>query len=473
MSVTSQRSQSALDRRAAIESARSERESRFRQEELYRMIEEEKDLEVADQESVAEGNPDKLTADALLIQEPISLVHLQRRIAELDRTREALVRAQSGLLDSNAEGDHRRHSIADQLHSDSPPDHNTALKHLPLVSTVPTATLSLKVKPMVPKPWKGSFLAAERDSAIKSMKGYFAAIGLDLTARIDEDFSPQAFHIVRSLFSNESGPGGVSPQAWYDARNERSPWNTANEVLEAMELYWVDDTAKERAVAALRACRQGSLTARQFGTKVEQLASACKGRRFTEEDLTEIFNNGLTPSTKEYLDLQVKQGRRLMRREFGFLEQVAIAAEKDHVLKDYKLETRTKVSIHTSVPVLAETSSTNKTLRDSQWETKAQHWQATHPIDQKSAWHQPVGTKKPEPGLVCFNCCKAREHFSPQCSFPRGDPTKRSFVVASLKLSGHSAPVTSSLSTSSPFTTSTASLSSIPTNTAEGKGSDE
>ncbi|GAA5979642.1 hypothetical protein JCM11641_007899, partial [Rhodosporidiobolus odoratus] len=190
------------------------------------------------------------------------------------------------------------------------------------------ASVSVCVKVNPPQAWKGSYDRTVREAWIKTVEGYFAAIGLKVQARLSESSTPYPFHLLRSLFSPDQ-VNGLSALAWFDARHRRSPFTSALQVLEAVRSHWKDDQAADAALAAYRSARQGSLRARDFGAKVETLGDACFDRTIDEADRVSSFVAGLNANYREFLKTQLATLKTMGRAPVTLSAHVDLAAAAD------------------------------------------------------------------------------------------------------------------------------------------------
>ncbi|GAA5992935.1 hypothetical protein JCM11641_002022 [Rhodosporidiobolus odoratus] len=309
----------------------------------------------------------------------------------------------------------------------------------------PLASLSVKVKASPPTAWKGVYDHTQREAWIKTVDGYFAAIGLDLQARLDEFLSPYPFHIVRSLFSSEPTNGGVSALAWFDARHCRSPFSSAKQVLDAVRSHWHDDQAAEAALLAYRSARQGSSRARDFGSRWETLADACFDRELDEKDRISTFVAGLNSQYREFVKTQVAMLKTMSNEPSTLAGYVRLAATADGLdsfvgsLKKTggvssssippKKSTGTHAPAASAGPPPLATGAESKTAR---WRSRAKEWQAAHPASSQAEWRRDGDRKSPHP-QYCYHCGQFDSHFSASCPNARRDP--KSVILAAFKTS--------------------------------------
>jgi hypothetical protein len=428
-SLSSHRSSASVQRREDLErrrALRAQEEERIRQDE-------EQEIEAQDEASlvgtgIAGGVP--LTEAALFANSQPSIQELRARI-------EHLALEQKMLTDQLATQD-----LKPSIPLGAPPSrvsfpHEFFPRGITGGSGFAVATVSQKVRPDKPKPWKGSFDQGVRDGWIRSLKGYLAGLGIALDARIDESLAPLPFNLLRACFDADTPSTGVSPQQWFDSCNLRAPWTTASEVIRAVESFWVDDHAKVRSITAFRAARQGPLRAREFGALVEQLAVACHARSLTDEARKEVFLFGLQPSVKVPVDLFVRQEERRQGVILSFDAVVNIAADYDGVAHVMPPVSSRKEGRSTSAPSpLTSTTHTGSTPVKvtpprQDWVTQATEWQSTHPVADKATWLRSNGRKSAHP-IQCFNCGKRGDVYSISCQDPRVVPSKAPLYVAGI-----------------------------------------
>ncbi|GAA5973563.1 hypothetical protein JCM11641_007122 [Rhodosporidiobolus odoratus] len=321
----------------------------------------------------------------------------------------------------------------------------------------PLASLTVKVKATPPSAWKGVYDYAQREAWIKTVEGYFAAIGLDLQARIDEVLSPYPFHIVRSLFSSELANGGVSALSWFDARHRRLPFSSAKQVLDAVRSHWHDDQAAEAALLAYRSARQGSARARDFGSRLETLADACFDRELDEKDRISTFVAGLNSQYREFVKTQVAMLKTLGYDPTTLSGYVRLAATADGLesfssplkksggVSSSASSVPKKASVtHSGGPSTGSTpSGSGPETKTSRWRARAEDWQAAHPVASRDEWRR-EGDRKPPQSQYCYHCGQFALHFSASCPNACRDP--KTVVLAAFKTSGFSNPPSSSTS---------------------------
>ncbi|GAA5919122.1 hypothetical protein JCM5296_003861, partial [Sporobolomyces johnsonii] len=389
----SSRSEGSAARRAEA-AAQAEEDRRLRWEafeaneaRLARELEEE--LELADLESAAvkeEFVPEREVSShksALEAEEDV----VRRSMAELDERRARLQR----ILDAKA--------------GVRVGDGAAPLTVVSADADVPLAEVSLKLKITPPPSWKGEYDHAKRESWIKTLRGYCAAIGLDIQARLSESDTPTPFFTIRSLFSSES-VNGFSAVAWFDARNDRSPFLSVQQVIDAVRAHWKDDTAAETALQVYRTARQGSSRARDFGSRLETLADAVFDRQIDDADRVSTFVVGLNANYREYLKTQMALLRTLGKAPTTLREVVDLAAVADGLDSfTTSLKRSGGVPSSTSSPspkksspgthasptsastgVSASSAGSSLEARTTRWRANAENWQAAHPLATKSAW---------------------------------------------------------------------------------------
>ncbi|GAA5994091.1 hypothetical protein JCM11641_006444, partial [Rhodosporidiobolus odoratus] len=313
-----------------------------------------------------------------------------------------------------------------------------------VVEDQPLASSSVKVKASPPSAWKGVYDYAQREAWIKTVEGYFAAIGLGLQARIDEVLSPYPFHIVRSLFSSEPTNGGVSVLAWFDARHRRSPFTSAKQVLDAVRSHWHDDQAADAALLAYRSARQGSARARDFGSRLETLADACFDRVLDEEDRIPTFVVGLNSQYREFVKTQVAMLKTLGQEPSTLAGYVRLAATADG-LESFTSSFKNTGGVSSPTPSSTKKSSVTHTSgpsaglqgpasgpegKTARWRTRAEEWQTAHPASSSAEWRR-EGDRKPPHPQYCYHCGQFAEHYSVSCPNSRRDP--KSVVLAAFR----------------------------------------
>lgn len=400
-----------MSRRQELDERSRVRLESFQKQEAEIREEEMKELLECDLESEA-GRGVRLTAGALAVATGFSPVDALSRIEDL--------KVELAQLESTLP------QIKMQPMSVSP------TFPLPSHVTPRLADVLKNVKIIAPKPFSGSYNAAVRDGWILTVKGYFASIGLDLNAHIDEVHAAHAYYIVRSLLSPEV-TSGVSPQQWFDTRQLQTPWITTNDVLVAIRAYWVDDHSNERNLLTFRASKQSHLRAREFGSLVQQNAVACTHRQFTDEDLKEVFLSGLEPRFKEHVDMQIRQSTRLNVVN-TFASLVDIAADLDATVGRSVPRKPMGVTPSTSSLTVRTDTSLDKISKPSTWLTEATNWQLRFPMSSLSTWQRPPSSKPVPTHLQCFNCGVLGRHYSNNCTSPRIAPGSAPVYVAGVHI---------------------------------------
>jgi hypothetical protein len=320
------------------------------------------------------------------------------------------------------------------------------------------ATTSFKVKVTPPEKWKGRYEHVEREAWIRTVEGYLASLGLKLTARIGRSLTPYPHFIIRSLFSSDATNGSLSALSWFDARDRRDPFLSAQQVLDAVRSHWKDDQAAEAALDAYRGARQGSLRARDFGSRVETLADACFDQTFSESDRMATFVRGLNPAYKDYVKTQLATLVLVGKTPATLSSLVDVAATADG-LETFVSSLKSKGSgggSSTTTPngagkktgtaddlgkVKGETPSSSEE-KTRNWRSRAATWQSNHPLSSSSDWRSD-GNKKPDQKQYCYNCGRLADHFSRACPYDRKDPkgTTLAALFASLSTTGSSESV--------------------------------
>ncbi|BGP45951.1 hypothetical protein JCM10450v2_001788 [Rhodotorula kratochvilovae] len=299
---------------------------------------------------------------------------------------------------------------------------------------------TVKIKVDKPKAWDGKFEWAARETWIRTATLYLASIGVRLDDVLDETETPEAFYIVRGFFSTEASSDGVSPQRWFDALNDRSPFPSPRAVFAAIKAHWADDAAAETALEKYRAAKQGNLKARDFGAKVDSLANACMDRVVDELDRKTTFLGGLNSDVKDFT--KVELARRGVSSGAGlvsYADLVKIAAITD-TLSSFSRKSATSSSSAPSgkkstgtdspsskAPAASSSSSTPKPPAG--WVDAAVEFQRENPLATKSEWHRP--SSNPTPGKMwCYNCATYDRHYSRACTKPCRDP--KTVVIAAI-----------------------------------------
>ncbi|GAA5918251.1 hypothetical protein JCM5296_000268 [Sporobolomyces johnsonii] len=305
----------------------------------------------------------------------------------------------------------------------------------------PLAEVSIKVKVSPPDKWRGKFDYVEREAWIATVEGYLASIGLALDATLDKSLTPYPFFIVRTLFSADATHGGSSPLSWFDARQRRTPFTSAQQVLDAVRAHWRDDHAAEAALTAYRSARQGALRARDFGSRVETLADACFDRDLDEQDRIATFVLGLNSNYKEYLKTQMALLSKLGRSPVTLQDVVGIAAVADGLESFASSLKRTGAVSSPSSPskkgnaahvpaVPSSTGSGSAPGKGEMWRRRAEEWQKTHPAAARQEWQRDSSSKPSQP-VLCYHCGQLGDHYSTACKNPRKDP--KTVLVAAIR----------------------------------------
>ncbi|GAA5897888.1 hypothetical protein JCM5296_004961 [Sporobolomyces johnsonii] len=425
---------SASRRAAAALQAAADRERRrlaFEENEARLAQELEDQLKVADAESEAvklagsEARPTPLQSAAEAEEEVV-----RREIADLAARQALLQRILEGKMSGGGESGEDGDSVAG---SETP--------------SVPSglASLNVKLKVVPPPLWKGDYDHVKREGWIKTVQGYLAAVGFDPQARLSESLTPHPFHVVRSLFSPEL-VNGFSALSWFDARQRREPFTSAQQVLDAVRAHWKDDHAAEAAVQAYRAARQGPSRARDYGSRLETLADACFDRTIGEDDRITTFVSGLNANYREYLKTQVAMLKQLGRAPSslqGHVDLVAVADGLESFASSLKKSSGGVVSSSTpSLPkktvTIAGSSSSSPSAGPSvataTWRSRAAAWQAAHPPSSRADWFKETD-RKADRSMNCYNCGRFSDHFSSSCPNDRRDPKSVTIALVRAQLS--------------------------------------
>jgi hypothetical protein len=316
----------------------------------------------------------------------------------------------------------------------------------------------VKIKVDKPKPWSGKYEWQERENWLRSAMLYMGSLGVGLDETIGEELIPDVFYVVRSLFSPEKASDGISPQRWFDLTHARFPSHSLRAVFDAVKAHWTDDSAAEKAVEAFRSARQGTATARAFGSTVDALANACFDRIVSDLGSQDHLPRRVALVVQDFLKVQLAARKAQGSYEGTFSEAVCIAALTDS-LKDFKPANSAKSPSSSSAsskrnggsadvltsrqPSSLSSSSSGKTLN---WIAAAREWQKANPMDKKAQWHDAKGAEVPRK-LWCYNCGELGSHFSRSCTKARKDPDV--VVIAALHRSGSFSPFSSSPSVTS------------------------
>lgn len=334
-------------------------------------------------------------------------------------------------------------------------------------NTPKVAQVTHKLKVTPPDKWEGEWDRVKLETWIKAAQGYLDGIGIGENDLLLES-SPLVIHTIRLLFSSKETTEGVSPQSWFNTRQERFPFTSVSQVFEEMRKYWYDDTAAEKAYEKYRSVKQGTLRAREFGARVEILANACFDRVLDDADRISTFERGLNTNYRDHLKFvrsMARLGGSVPSTFDSNVEMAAVADSLDAFKNPLKRTSSTLPS--TSSPLAKKSESTNSSSSrsassagsDSTWVKDAQNFQSNFALSDRDTWFRADG-QKPSSSLRCWNCGNKGEHYSQSCPNPRKDPTKIKLARIA-KLS----PVSSS-SPSSKIEEETRSSES-------GKGSDE
>ncbi|GAA5918542.1 hypothetical protein JCM5296_001320 [Sporobolomyces johnsonii] len=437
---------SASRRAAAAAQAAADRERRrhaFEENEARLAQALEDQLKVADEESEAvkqagsEARPTPLQS-AVEAEEDV----VRREIADL-AARQALLQR---ILDGKASG------FGEAGEEDEESDAGSEAS--PTSSGL--ASLNVKIKIVPPPLWKGEYDYVKREGWIKTVQGYLAAVGFDPQARLSESLTPHPFHVVRSLFSPEL-VNGFSALSWFDARQRREPFVSAQQVLDAVRAHWKDDHAAEAAVQAYRAARQGSSRARDYGSRLETLADACFDRTIGEDDRITTFVAGLNPNYREYLKTQVAMLKNLGRAPSFLQDYVDLAAVADGLesfassLKKSSggvISSSISPSPKKAVTFAGQPSSSppaGTSVATTTWRGRAATWQAAHPISSRTDWFR-ESDRKSDKSMNCYNCGRLADHFSSSCPNERRDPKSVTIALVRAQLSGTLSPRSPSVS---------------------------
>ncbi|GAA5857695.1 hypothetical protein JCM9279_006408 [Rhodotorula babjevae] len=146
---------------------------------------------------------------------------------------------------------------------DLPVERGASLPYTPAPSRYTPAPLVLvpRLKVKKPKAWTGSFERIEREAFLKSAGLYLAAHGVQPSAFIGEQETPEIFYNARTLFSSELGVSGISTQMWFNTTIRRRPFHSFSDIVVEVRKHWADDAADVTAFEAFRKAKQGSMPA--------------------------------------------------------------------------------------------------------------------------------------------------------------------------------------------------------------------
>ena len=307
-----------------------------------------------------------------------------------------------------------------------------------------------RLKVEKPKAWAGTFVRTEREAFLKSASLYLGAHGILPTTKISEGENPEIIYTIRSFFSSEKGPGGLSPQEWFDSVRTRTPFHSFQEVANAVRLHWADDSADEVAFDAFRKAKQGSSPARVFGATVDALAAACSDRIISDLDRQSIFLAGLNPNVHDFVKTQQASRRALGVTTTSFDDLVNMAALTDG-LASFKKPDKPAASSSSSSPAPRKTSGaearpaprSDAFARSQKWVRSALEWQKKYPEHERLTWLIKDATDL-DHDIMCYNCGVMGRHISRSCTARRAKP--ETVIVAQFKLMvlGASSPSPSS-----------------------------
>ncbi|GAA5978066.1 hypothetical protein JCM11641_006617 [Rhodosporidiobolus odoratus] len=379
--------QAEARRRAAFE----ENEARIKQE-----LEEQ--LEMADEECLAQGPRQEGGVVAPPPGVDGETVVLERQLQEL-RDREATL--ERILLARRTPGTH--------LPIQPTPSSYEQL----VVPSSDVVDIAFK-KVSAPKAWTGEFNHRRREAWIKTALGYLSSIGIPPFLKLD----------------------------WFDGVQRRSPFPTVHSIFDSMRSHWVEEGAADLAFSKYRKAAQGSLKVWDFGALVDVLANDIFDRQVTDEDKKATFLEGLNTSARNFVkQVQATQvASSGTERVLDFEGLVRLASRYD------TMDART-TSTSSSLPVVLSNrrSSAPSTADPSapkssgklpssaglpkSWVDLATTWQARYPIKDKSSWYEKDSKELSDP-VRCYNCTRTGYHYSLACPNARQDP--QVVVIAAL-----------------------------------------
>ncbi|BGP70835.1 hypothetical protein NBRC10513v2_004196 [Rhodotorula toruloides] len=243
----------------------------------------------------------------------------------------------------------------------------------------------------------------ERENWLRSAMLYMGSLGVGLDETIGEELTPDVLYV-----------------RWFDVTHARFPFHSPRAVFNAVKAHWTDDSAAEKAVEAFRSARQGTATARAFGSTVDALANACFDRIVSDLGSQDHLPRRVALVVQDFLKVQLAARKAQGSYEGTFSEAVCIAALTDS-LKDFKPANSAKSPSSSSAsskrnggsadvltsrqPSSLSSSSSGKTLN---WIAAAREWQKANPMDKKAQWHDAKGAelhqglrKDPAPFASC------------------------------------------------------------------------
>ncbi|GAA5976199.1 hypothetical protein JCM11641_001080 [Rhodosporidiobolus odoratus] len=298
-------------------------------------------------------------------------------------------------------------------------------------------------KVSAPKAWTGEFNHRRREAWIKTALGYLSSIGIPPSLKLVEAKQPGVFYHLRSLFSSESKVNSLSPQDWFDGVQRRSPLPTVQTIFDSMRTHWVEDGAADLALSKYRKAVQGSLKVRDFGAYVKVLANDIFDRQVTDEDKKATFLEGLSTSARNFVrQVQATQAATFgSERKLDFDGMVRLAARFDTLESKSSFNPPSSSSTgsekrRTGANSSTENSSskpssskTGDTDPPKSWVDNATTWQSRFPIKDKAPWYKKDAKDLPS-AVKCYNCSCMGLHPSSGCPNPRVDP--RPIFIASV-----------------------------------------
>lgn len=351
---------------------------------------------------------------------------------------------------------------------------------------VPVASFNSKIKAVVPRAWKGSYVRSDLVSFQKSVKGYFVTAGVLPHHRIDAEEAYSVKSALRSLFSpDRPSSGGISPLQWFDAQDDQGRFLTLSDAFTLMAAQWEDVNAADRALVEWRALKQGSFLAREFGQQVEVLALDChtSSRSLRDSDLVEVFMNGLKRQFRQHVITQERMHKRHdLSYVLSFRSAVSIASDLDALLdstpapalpdsgRKSKSGTLTSRPTSSALRIEGAPTVTPRAEKLDAWIARATNWQAANLVSNKSAWFNDRTPRvAADPHLQCYNCGVAHGVYSYACDRARVSPSK--VVVAAFRSqvspSSHPAPSGPVALASGPALSSSSSSRSPPSALSE------
>ncbi|TKA50660.1 hypothetical protein B0A53_06177 [Rhodotorula sp. CCFEE 5036] len=391
--------------------------------------------------------------------------------------------------------EHRRAlDFQQRISRDLPARPALATSPKPVALPVVFNDLGSRHKPKPPSAWTGVYDYRKRETWLASAEAWLASLGLKPNDPVDRLHTPSAYYAIRGLLSDVEPTGGISPQAWFDARERHRPIASAADFVAAIREHWVDDQAAQRSFDRYRLAKQNNQTTRDFATQVAALADAVLTHSVPDADRIGVFLGGLRSNVASFVrnNIAMLAVQGITTPSFEQVVRVAVVAD---TIPEYQSRSSTSTSTRSSAPAPATSASSSSrrngvdNARSSErsdssstaanldaWRERAAKWQAEHPTSKRADWHKPDANPARNP-LLCYNCGKKGTHISTACPHARVTP---SAVVAAVSLpSGKSAASLAKASPAGPeaakgetMTVASATITGLSSKESE-KASDE